>query len=305
MSGLLAVGLVGAWTFLFCMVDVSRKSQQLRCNVARVWSIRAFDQTRCAGNQFIIRAAVDQLRNSWPNAQRIWPTAADARRLNGHGWLSDTHMTLASKYLQQQFPHIGGLYDTVLQQRFQWSKPGGPGYVQIFNVNGNHWVVPSNMLSGAGDVIDIFDSANVTYSSAALNVFTRFHRSPSSPVTIRVQDVQQQPNQYDCGPYVLAFATALAHKHDPTLLHFTNPRAHLQTCFQECTMSPFPAQDRQLKQDSFCQLAVEVFCVCRGMDDGSRMIACDSCREWFHQACVLGRGVHAPKGEWQCHACSG
>ena len=117
-------------------------------------------------------------------------------------------MTLASKYLQQQFPHIGGLYDTALQQRFQWSKPGGPGYVQIFNVNGNHWVVASNMLSGADDVIDIFDSANVTYSSAALNVFTRFHRSPSSPVTIRVQDVQQQPNQYDCGPYVSQSDTA-------------------------------------------------------------------------------------------------
>ena len=33
-------------------------------NVARVWSIRAFNQTRCAGDQFIIRAAVDQLRNS-------------------------------------------------------------------------------------------------------------------------------------------------------------------------------------------------------------------------------------------------
>jgi len=49
--------------------------QHTQIIVARIWSIRAFDQTRCAGDQFIIRAAVDQLRNSWPNAQRICPTA--------------------------------------------------------------------------------------------------------------------------------------------------------------------------------------------------------------------------------------
>ena len=232
-------------------------------------------------------------------------SAADARRLNGRGWLTDNHMTLGSNFLQKQFSHIGGLHDTVMQQRYLWSKPGGPNYVQIFNVNSNHWVVASNIFSGAADVIDIFDSGNVNYSTATLNVLTRFHRSPSSPVTVRVRDVQQQPNQYDCGPYALAFATALAHNRDPTSLFFTNPRAHLQRCFQECTMSPFPAQDRQSMRDYLRQISVEVYCVCRGIDDGTRMIACDSCGEWYHQACVLGRGVRPPKGEWQCNACSG
>ena len=34
------------------------------CNVARVWSIGAFDQMRCAIDQFVISAAFYQLRNS-------------------------------------------------------------------------------------------------------------------------------------------------------------------------------------------------------------------------------------------------
>ena len=40
--------------------------------VARVWSIGAFDQMRCAIDQFVISAAFYQLRNSWPIALRIW-----------------------------------------------------------------------------------------------------------------------------------------------------------------------------------------------------------------------------------------
>jgi len=43
--------------------------------VARVWSIGAFDQMRCAIDQFVISASFYQLRNSWPIALRIWSIA--------------------------------------------------------------------------------------------------------------------------------------------------------------------------------------------------------------------------------------
>ena len=38
----------------------------------------------------------------------------------------------------------------------------------------------------------------------------------------------------------------------------------------------------------------QVYCMCRGIDDGSFMIACDVCEEWFHGKCV---GVTEEQGE--------
>ncbi|KAH3824093.1 hypothetical protein DPMN_125921 [Dreissena polymorpha] len=29
-----------------------------------------------------------------------------------------------------------------------------------------------------------------------------------------------------------------------------------------------------------------LYCMCRGVDDGSFMVACDVCEEWFHGKCV-------------------
>ena len=40
------------------------ESDDYNQNVARVWSIGAFDQMRCAIDQFVISAAFYQLRNS-------------------------------------------------------------------------------------------------------------------------------------------------------------------------------------------------------------------------------------------------
>ncbi|KAH3725812.1 hypothetical protein DPMN_051661 [Dreissena polymorpha] len=38
----------------------------------------------------------------------------------------------------------------------------------------------------------------------------------------------------------------------------------------------------------------QVYCMCRGIDDKSFMIACDVCEEWFHEKCV---GVTEKQGE--------
>lgn len=49
----------------------------------------------------------------------------------------------------------------------------------------------------------------------------------------------------------------------------------------------------------------EVYCICRGVDDGSMMLCCDMCDEWFHCRCVDIHPLEAAKIEnYICPLCS-
>ena len=46
----------------------------------------------------------------------------------------------------------------------------------------------------------------------------------------------------------------------------------------------------------------EIFCVCRKGDDGSLMIQCDECLEWYHGSCV-GIDENEARRIDQCSCC--
>merc|ERR1711911_416068 len=41
--------------------------------------------------------------------------------------------------------------------------------------------------------------------------------------------------------------------------------------------------------------------MCKRQDDGSPMIGCDSCDDWYHNACL--KILTVPTGEWYCPKC--
>jgi len=43
-----------------------------------------------------------------------------------------------------------------------------------------------------------------------------------------------------------------------------------------------------------------------GIQDGSTMLQCDTCQEWFHGRCVglRERQINAMEGEWMCKECA-
>ncbi|KAH3848392.1 hypothetical protein DPMN_090753 [Dreissena polymorpha] len=58
---------------------------------------------------------------------------------------------------------------------------------------------------------------------------------------------------------------------------------------KKCRMKDFPT--RISKEQESCRNGSEesslpIYCVCKGVDDGSFMIACGWCEEWFHGRCV-------------------
>ena len=45
-------------------------------------------------------------------------------------------------------------------------------------------------------------------------------------------------------------------------------------------------KSNQIEIDTDSLLQEPIYCICNGPDDGSFMIACDFCCEWFHGNCV-------------------
>ena len=45
-------------------------------------------------------------------------------------------------------------------------------------------------------------------------------------------------------------------------------------------------EDSRAEKTSSVESEEPVYCVCRGIDDGSLMVECEGCREWFHARCI-------------------
>ena len=116
-----------------------------------------------------------------------------------------------------------------------------------------------------------------------------------------------QSNGYDCGLFALANATALCDGTDPSTLSFDQSklRQHFLACIEKNNLQPFPVRgQRRIIQPPRIQ-KVEVFCVCRLPDDGSEMIQCCQCQEWFHTSCIrVPRAcLKNPNIPWLCTSC--
>lgn len=90
--------------------------------------------------------------------QRKGLTDIDLHQLHSKEWLSDRHMNAAIALIKESHPEVVGLQDVLLQQRKSW-KPTGEDYIQIFQVNNNHWLTTSTIGSDK-DTIRIYDSMN-------------------------------------------------------------------------------------------------------------------------------------------------
>jgi len=125
-------------------------------------------------------------------------------------------------------------------------------YVKIFHINGIHWLTASN-IDAPVNTVRLYDSAvpaTRSYSHNILNdIFLFSNENDSSAyTTFQIMNVEQQPNNFDCGVFALAFATSLTYNQDPTRLSYNNLRSHLYSCLYTAGPNNFPCVDtpRQL-----------------------------------------------------------
>lgn len=208
--------------------------------------------------------------------------------------LDDIHMGAAQGLIKKQFPHLGGLQNTVMQNsEMLKSLNGSSDNLQIVHVElgqTDHWVLMSTVGCPEGEV-DLYDSLQHKPSLDTQTVIARYLRSSSSSIRIKLINVAMQKGSTDCGLYAIAMMTSIAFKQDPECIVYDHNglRLHLKECFDKGIIEPFPiSKKRRIKNRIVMEEVCLIYCLCRlpEPEDGSKMIGCDGCMEWFHQKCL-------------------
>ena len=102
--------------------------------------------------------------------------------------------------------------------------------------------------------------------------------------------------EYDCGLFSIAFATALVFGEQPGNFLFDQKkmRAHLIQCLEVQQITPFPIV-KMRRGAAYLKLKVvedvPVYCLCRMPElSDSIWVECSACKEWYHSkfiTCVI------------------
>ena len=112
-------------------------------------------------------------------------------------------------------------------------------FVQIINIERQHWVCASNINCPA-EVVDVYDSMpRMSYNCKILQKqLAALAKTIHRELEIRFIDVQHQIDSNDCGLFAIAFAQVLCCKIDSHLTSHSqiDMREHLARCFEEGEM---------------------------------------------------------------------
>ena len=222
--------------------------------------------------------------------------------LNGK-WLSSLHMNAAQILLKSQFSHLGGLQTTLSQFKPMENLANA---IQILHIARNHWSVLTTIDCGPRCQARYYDSL-YTHKTCTLDmqlIISKRLLTDSHKLDIEIMKISQQSGNADCGLFAIAIATALAAGSDPTQLvfHQSEMREHLAECLEKKVMKEFPVKRKKRVEEKILKILTICLCpICRGPDDGSEMIACDTCDKWYHKRCVPEYDQTVQT--WKCPVC--
>ena len=176
-----------------------------------------------------------------PKKQKL--SNADTERIIMGEELCDADINLAQRLLRVQFPELGGLQCTLLQQKKAPILGKKEKMLQIIHcLSRHHWIVATTIGNNgdAGNILvydSIFNKVDGETREIICNVFRLL------PVTnVKVVKAQKQMGTKDCGLFAIAYATALAFGQNPSKLKFRQEsmRSHFVACTEQDKLVPFP-----------------------------------------------------------------
>ena len=155
------------------------------------------------------------------------------------GWLDCTIIHEAQTSLQQVNRNIRGFQRPTLGPIRQFDVMSGD-FIQILNINNNHWVCVSSIGCPPGHV-NLMDSLAKPVISKELQELAQALLGPNFRGISNIP-VQQQMNASDCGVFSIAYATCLVYGQNPCTVTFDIPRMrqHLHRCLRAGIMQLFP-----------------------------------------------------------------
>jgi hypothetical protein len=266
-------------------------------------------QQQSPGNTIDITVMPDTPKSSapemWVAIGECMLTAKDKTDLLSGKWLNDRHIDAAQKLLHQQYPEISGFQSCVLQCTRTFSIQKDKSFIQILNINANHWITISTVGCAPG-IVKVYDSMHQKLSPEVKRTIADLMQAKQKFLVIDYANVQIQNGVNDCGLLAIAFATAICEEQNPESRNFDQSRLrnHLHTAFEVEVLLPFPSQP--IKREACIQKErLKIYCYCRLIDDGRHMIRCNGCEDWFHIDCaqVSSAVLKNKKSSWFCQQC--
>ena len=154
--------------------------------------------------------------------------------------LNDCHVNSASALIKQAFPEIGGLQNTLNQQRKENGfKPVDDGSIQILYCGDKtkHWVTTCSL----DNKVLLYDSLRRSSIEAELQRQIKTVYGATTKEVV-LPTVQKQTNSVDCGCYAIAWAIhlALGERPEDMRLEPKSIRQHLEQIFVHKELTPFP-----------------------------------------------------------------
>ena len=155
--------------------------------------------------------------------------------------LTSGHINKCQEILKRQFPDLGGLHCCTMGVTLDFPKATGDKWLQIVHDN-DHWVLVAKTEAGHVSIYDSLAQSCWRKRPHTLSCASSLLQTSEKHLLYKVKSCQQQNNGFDCGVFVVAFATSIAHGVDPNTVIYDRRslRSHLQKCLAADNLTPFP-----------------------------------------------------------------
>lgn len=159
----------------------------------------------------------------------------DKEVISNNEELNDHHINYCQCLLSKQFPLIGGLVLTLLQNKPLKQKL----FVDYKLFIAKHWIVASR-IDSCHSPVKIYDSLYKSIHEGTIMVVQNMFKKVGK-FKIEIADMQEQEGSTDCGVFAIAVATSLLYGVSPSY-NQDKMRDHLLCCLDSGSLLVFPSQ---------------------------------------------------------------